>query len=517
MATKAKKTKAKPSKSKKAKPTKAKSAKSRPAKAKVAKALRAKPIADIAFRTSEGGKKTIDAAAIEGFSAGLRGKAVNQSAPNYDEARTIWNAMIDRRPGLIVRCAGAADVIHSVQFARDNGLLVAVRGGGHNIGGSAVCDGGLVIDLSQMKSIRVDPATKRAWVEPGATLADVDKETQAFGLAVPTGINSTTGIAGLTLGGGFGWITRKFGLTIDNLLSADVVTADGKLVRANTKENPDLFWALRGGGGNFGVVTAFEFQLHQLGPQVLAGLVVHPFEHAASLLKDYRRIIASVPDELTCWVVMRKAPPLPFLPVEWHGKEILVLAMCHSGDIKAGEKATAELRALGKPIADVVGPAPFAAWQQAFDPLLTPGARNYWKSHDFTQLSDGAIALLIDAVHHLPGPECEIFIGHVGGAAGRVALDATAFPQRNAHFVMNVHARWRETSMDKTCISWARKLFDAAAPHATGTAYVNFMPGDEVDRVEAAYGANYSRLTQVKRRYDPSNLFRINQNVRPAG
>jgi hypothetical protein len=249
----------------------------------------------------------------------------------------------------------------------------------------------------------------------------------------------------------------------------------------------------------------------------LAGLVVHPFEHAASLLKDYRRIIASVPDELTCWVVMRKAPPLPFLPAEWHGKEILVLAMCYSGDIKAGEMATAELRALGKPIADVVGPAPFAAWQQAFDPLLTPGARNYWKSHDFTQLSDGAITLLLDAVHHLPGPECEIFIGHVGGAAGRVALDATAFPQRNAHFVMNVHARWRETSMDKTCISWARKLFDAAAPHATGTAYVNFMPGDEADRVEAAYGANYSRLTQVKYRYDPSNLFRINQNVRPAG
>ena len=513
MAVKAKKTKAKPARSK---ITIAKSAKSKPAKAKATKAVKAKPIADIVFRTLEGGKKTIAAAAIEALSAGLRGKVMGQSASNYDEARTIWNAMIDRRPSLIVRCAGAADVIHSVRFARDNGLLVAVRGGGHNIGGSAVCDGGLVIDLSQMKSVRVDPATKRAWVEPGATLADVDKETQAFGLAVPTGINSTTGIAGLTLGGGFGWITRKFGLTIDNLLSADVVTADGKLVRATAKENPDLFWALRGGGGNFGVVTAFEFQLHQLGPQVLAGLVVHPFEHADALLKDYRRIIASVPDELTCWVVMRKAPPLPFLPAAWHGKEILVLAMCYSGDIKVGEKATAELRALGKPIADVVGPAPFAAWQQAFDPLLTPGARNYWKSHDFTQLSDGAITLLLDAVHHLPGPECEIFIGHVGGAAGRVALDATAFPQRNAHFVMNVHARWREASMDKTCIAWARKLFDAAAPHATGTAYVNFMPGDEADRVETAYGANYRRLTQVKRRYDPSNLFRINQNVRPA-
>ncbi|HXP75619.1 MAG TPA: FAD-binding oxidoreductase, partial [Stellaceae bacterium] len=239
----------------------------------------------------------------------LRGKILDQGSPAYDEARTIWNAMIDRKPGLIVRCLGAADVIHCVRFARDNGLLVAVRGGGHNIAGSAICDGGVVIDLSQMKSVRVDPAAQRAWVEPGATLADLDKETQAFGLAVPTGINSTTGVAGLTLGGGFGWITRKFGLTIDNLLSADVVTADGELVHATTKENPDLFWALRGGGGNFGVVTAFEFQLHKLGPQVLAGLVVHPFDDAAKLLKEYRRLLESAPDELTCWVLMRKAPP----------------------------------------------------------------------------------------------------------------------------------------------------------------------------------------------------------------
>lgn len=302
---------------------------------------------------------------------------------DYNEARTIWNAMIDRRPGLIARCAGAADVVRAVRFARDNNLLVSVRGGGHGIAGNAVCEGGIVIDLSAMKSVRVDPQTKRARIEPGATLADVDKETLAFGLVLPTGINSTTGIAGLTLGGGFGWLTRKFGLTLDNLLSVDVVTADGELVKASETERPDLFWALRGGGGNFGVVTSFEFQLNPLNTEVLAGLVVHPFADAEKVLKEYRQALEAAPDELTCWVVMRQAPPLPFLPAEWHGKEIVVLAMCYCGEIAAGEKAAARLRAIGNPIADVVGPVPFTGWQQAFDPLLTPGARNYWKSQDF--------------------------------------------------------------------------------------------------------------------------------------
>lgn len=471
---------------------------------------------NVSVKTPSAGTMPIDHVSITALERELKGTVLTQGSPGYGEARTVWNAMIDRRPRLIVRCASAGDVIKSVQFATAHGLLIAVRGGGHNIAGNAICDDGLVIDLSQMKSVRVDPEARRARVEPGATLADLDRETQAFGLAVPTGINSTTGVAGLTLGGGFGWITRKFGLTIDNLLSAEVVTADGKLVRASAKENGDLFWALRGGGGNFGVVTAFEFELHPLGPTVLAGLVVHPLADAANILKDYRRIVKSAPDELTCWVVMRKAPPLPFLPAEWHGREILALAMCYAGDIKAGETAMAELRSLGKPIADVIGPTPFTGWQAAFDPLLTPGARNYWKSHDFVQLSDGAIELLIDASHNLPGPECEIFIAHVGGAAGRVPLEASAFPQRDAHFVMNVHTRWRESSMDEAYIGWARKLFAAAAPHASGTAYVNFMPGDEADRVEAAYGNNYRRLAGIKRRYDPANLFRMNQNVRPA-
>ena len=406
-------------------------------------------------------------------------------------------------------------MIAAVRFARYHGLLVSVRGGGHGIAGNAVCDGGLVIDLSQMKSVQVDPAMQKAWVEPGATLADVDKETQAFGLVVPTGINSTTGIAGLTLGGGFGWISRKFGLTIDNLLSADVVTADGELKHASSTENPDLFWALRGGGGNFGVVTAFEFQLHKAGPQILSGLIVHPFENAEAVLKGYRQALEAAPDELTCWAVLRQAPPLPFLPTEWHGKEVLVLALCHCGEIEEAQREASGLRAIGKPIVDVVAPHAFVDWQQALDPLLAPGARNYWKSHDFRELSDPAIQILTDAARKLPGPECEIFIGHVGGAAGRVAADATAFPQRSSHFVMNVHARWREQEQDRPCIEWARGIFEATKPYAVGTAYINFMPEDELDRVESAYGGNYKRLAEVKRRYDPQNLFRMNQNVRP--
>ena len=468
--------------------------------------------------------KTIDAAAtaiapeaLAALRGKLRGAAVLPGEDGYDQARSIWNAMVDRRPGMIVRCAGAADVIEAVKLANANRLLVAVRGGGHNIAGNAVCDGGLLIDLSPMKSVRVDPVRRRAHVEPGATLADLDKETQAYGLATPVGINSTTGVAGLTLGGGFGWITRKHGLTIDNLIAAEVVTADGKLLRASGDENQDLFWALRGGGGNFGVVTSFEFALHPVGPEVLSGLIVHPLEKAAELLPQFRRIANEAPDELTTWVVMRKAPPLPFLPAEWHGKEVLIFAACYCGDMQAGEKAVAGLRALGKPIVDVISPHPFAGWQAAFDPLLTPGARNYWKSHDFADLPDAAIGTILDAVWTLPTPECEIFIAHVGGAMSRVAADATAWSNRSAHFVMNVHTRWREAAEDAACIGWARRLYDATARFASGSVYVNFMPDDEGDRVQAAYGANYRRLAEIKRRYDPQNLFRMNQNIQPAG
>ncbi len=461
-------------------------------------------------------KVTLPPDDLQNLQSALRGAACLPDEAGYDEARTIWNAMIDRKPALAIRCAGAADVMRALELARKHRLPFSIRGGGHNIAGSAVVDGGVLIDLSPMRWVTVDPAAKRANVGPGATLADVDRETQAFGLALPTGINSTTGIAGLTVGGGFGWITRKFGMTIDNLISADVVTADGKLVRASEKENPDLFWAIRGGGGNFGIVTNFEFRLHQVGPQVLSGLVVYPLADAKTILTQYQPILAKAPDDLTCWAVMRKAPPLPFIPAEWHGKEVLILAMIWAGDMTDGEKAMAELRGLGKPIVDVVSPHPFVGWQAAFDPLLTPGARNYWKSHDFARMESVFLDTLIEAVKTLPGPECEIFIANVGGAMARVAADATAYPQRNSHFIMNVHTRWREASEDDTCIGWARKLFQAAAPYALGSAYVNFMPDDEGDRIEKVYGSNFKRLAAIKRKYDPENLFRSNQNIKPA-
>jgi FAD/FMN-containing dehydrogenase len=471
---------------------------------------------DLTVQTLDASPKRIPQDTVAALRSKLRGTVALPGEDGYDAARIIWNAMVDRRPGLVVRCLGTADVINSVKLARDEKLLLAVRSGGHNIAGNAVCDGGLLIDLSLMKSVRVDPASGTARVEPGATLADFDKEAQAFGLATPLGINSTTGVAGLTLGGGFGWTTRKFGLTVDNLISADVVTADAKVVRASETENQDLFWALRGGGGNFGVVTSFEFKLHALGPQVLSGLIVHPLEKAGELLPEFRRIAREAPDELTIWVVMRKAPPLPFLPAEWHGKEVLIFAACYSGDMREGEKAVKALRALGKPIVDVISPHPFTGWQAAFDPLLTSGARNYWKSHDFTDLSDGAIKAILGAVRALPSPECEVFIAHVGGAMARVAANATAWPNRDAHFIMNAHTRWRDKAQDAACVAWARQLFEATAPFASGSVYVNFMPDDENDRVEKAYGTNYSRLAEIKRRYDPDNLFRMNQNIRPA-
>jgi FAD/FMN-containing dehydrogenase len=466
---------------------------------------------------SLGQRSTLSPEALDGLRGRLRGALCLPGEPGYEQARTVWNAMVDRHPAAIVRAAGAVDVIRTVNVAREHGALLSVRGGGHHIAGSAVCEGGLMLDLSPMKSVRIDPGAFTARVEPGVTLAELDGEAQAFGLATPLGINSTTGVAGLTLGGGFGWISRRFGLTVDNLLSADVVLASGALVHASADQDPDLFWALRGGGGNFGVVTSFEFRLHPLGPEVLAGLVVHPFSAAREVLDGYRRLAASAPDELSCWVVLRKAPPLPFLPAHVHGQEVLVLAMCWSGAPERGQAATAPVRALGKPIADVVGPMPFTAWQTAFDPLLTPGARNYWKSHDFIALSDGLLDSVLDHVGRLPSAECEVFIGHLGGATSRVPADATAYPHREVQFAMNVHTRWRDPAQDAACIAWARSLFDAAAPHATGGVYVNFMPEDEAQRVaRGAYGTNYERLARIKARVDPGNLFRHNQNIRPA-
>jgi FAD/FMN-containing dehydrogenase len=453
---------------------------------------------------------------ISDFKSQIRGDVLLPGDSSYDEVRKIWNAMIDRRPGMIIRCAGVSDVMQSVNIARNHNLLVAVRSGGHNIAGNAVCDDGLMIDLSQMNSVRIDPEKRRAYVEPGACLGDFDHEAQAFGLVTPLGINSTTGVAGLTLGGGFGWLSRKYGLTVDNLVSVDMVTTEGKLIHASSKENADLFWGLRGGGGNFGIVTLFEFSLHQVGPEILAGLIVFPAEQGAQVLSKYRDYISALPEEMNVWVVLRKAPPLPFLPENVHGQEVVVLAIFYAGDKQQGQALIEPLRKFGTPHGEHIGVMPYTAWQQAFDPLLTPGARNYWKSHNFTALKDEALATIIKYAGNLPSDQTEIFIGLLGGETSRIATNATAYAQRDAQFVLNVHARWEAAEDDQRCIAWAREFFDASAPYATGGVYINFMTEEEGDRVAAAYGECYQRLIELKQKYDPDNLFRLNQNIKPA-
>jgi len=453
---------------------------------------------------------------IQELKSKIRGQVISPTEPDYNKARAIWNAMINKKPGVIVRCSGVADVITSVNIARDSNLLLAVHGAGHNIAGNSICDGGIMIDLSQMNSVRIDPKSKKAYVEPGAILGDFDHEAQAFGLATPLGINSTTGVSGLTLGGGFGWLTRKHGMTIDNLISADVITADGELVHTNENQKPDLFWAIRGGGGNFGIVTLFEFQLHKVGPDVLAGLMVFPFKDAKSVLKKYRKFVQKIPNELNVWVILRQAPPLPFLPKRVHGKEVVILAILYSGEIKQGQKLIKPLRRFAKAHGEHTGAMPYEAWQQGFDPLLTPGARNYWKSHNFSELNDGALDAIIEYAGKLPSPQCEIFIGLLGGKAAKVSPDAMAYGNRDANFILNVHSRWDKAKDDTKCISWARDFFDASAPYATGGVYINFVTQDETDRIAAAYGKNYNKLVRIKNKYDPNNLFRVNHNIKPT-
>lgn len=459
---------------------------------------------------------SVSSSAADELKAAIRGELLLPGDAGFDAARSIWNAMIDRHPAMILRCAGVADVRRGVTFARDHGLPLAVHSGGHNIAGTALCDDGLVIDLSPMKSVQIDPVAKRAYVEPGATLRDFDHEAQAFGLATPLGINSTTGVAGLTLGGGFGWLSRRYGMTVDNLISADVVTADGELRHASADSNEDLFWAIRGGGGNFGVVTRFEFALHPVGPVVYGGLVVLPLDQAKSALQQYRAAAEQMPDELSVWAVLRLAPPLPFLPPEVHGKPVIVFAMCYTGPVENGPSVVENVRGFGTPVGEHLGPMPYAMWQQAFDPLLTPGARNYWKSHNLDGIPDGLVDALLEAIGTLPSPQCEIFFGQIGAQTSRVPVEATAYSSRDTQYAMNVHGRWDNASDDERCIGWARAFFDSAAPFALGSVYVNFMTQEEGGRVADAYGPNYERLVAVKHRYDPQNLFRHNQNIRPS-
>jgi FAD/FMN-containing dehydrogenase len=458
----------------------------------------------------------LNAELVGQFEATLRGPLLRPGEPDYDRVRSIWNAMIDRRPGLIVHCAGTADVMAAVVFARDNAIPLAIRAGGHNIAGNALCDDGLVIDLTGMRSVHIDPDARIAYVDGGATLADFDHEAQAFGLATPLGINSTTGVAGLTLGGGFGWLSRMYGLSVDNLVGAEIVTADGQRRHIGPQQDPELFWGIRGGGGNFGVVTQFEFALHQVGPLVTAGLVVFPHAQGREVLMQYRDFVNTLPDELSVWAVLRKAPPLPFLPAEVHGQDMVALALFSTLAPELAMPMFEPVRRFGTVLGEFVGAMPYTAWQQIFDPLLTPGARNYWKSHNLSALSNEAIDVVLRYAGNVPTPQTEIFLGLIGGKANALPPDATAYPHRNVLYAMNVHGRWDDAADDERCVAWAREFFTTVTPYAAGSVYINFMTQEEGGRIHEAYGGNYDRLVQVKDRYDPRNLFRFNHNIPPS-
>jgi FAD/FMN-containing dehydrogenase len=448
----------------------------------------------------------------------LRGAAFWPGETPYDEACRIWNAMIERRPGLVVRPRGPADVAASVRFAGARGLPLSIRGGGHNIAGTALCAQGVMIDFSTHRGVEVDPETRRVRVQPGATWADVDRATQPFGLVVPGGIVSATGVAGFTLGGGFGWVSRRYGFAADNLLAAEIVTADGELRRASATENPDLFWAIRGGGGNFGVVTAFEFEAHPHGPEVVAGLVLHPIARAKEVLALFREATAQAPDGLCHLLIMRKAPPLPIIPEAAHGTPVVGIAACYSGPLEEGEALTAPLKRFGAPLADTIGRKPFIAHQQFLDTGQPFGRRYYWKSDYFDALPAAADETVIAHAGAITSPHSAMLVMHLGGAAARRPADQTAVGNRGAEFVFNVQGAWEQAAEDERHIGWTRDFWSAMQPFSSGGTYVNFLTEDaDEERLRAAYGPGlHRRLAQNKARYDPANLFRSNQNIRPA-
>jgi FAD/FMN-containing dehydrogenase len=460
----------------------------------------------------------LGAATLTEFEDGLTGSAVQPGDDGYDEARAIWNGAHDGRPAVIARCADAADVRHAIGFARSEGLTVAVRGGGHSIPGFSTCDDGIVIDLSPMKGIAVDVDAATVRAEGGLTWAELDAATQEHGLAVTGGLISTTGIAGFTLGGGIGWLMRKHGLACDNLRAAEIVTADGQVLTASADENPDLFWGLRGGGGNFGVVTTFEFDLHPVGPTVAAGPVFYPGERAEEIMRFYRDFVGDLPDEATTLVNLLTAPPAPFLPAEWHGKKLVALICCYSGDTDEGMKALQPLRDLGDPVADLVGPMPYTQLQSLVDALWPKGTQAYMKAGYLRELDDHAIETVASYHQTATSPSSEIHIQHFGGAIARVGEDETAYGERRAPFVLNAIASTHDpTGGLDTHVDWAQRLYAAIEPSLTGGAYINFLSAEGEERVRAAYGAEkFDRLRALKDRYDPTNLFHLNQNIPPS-
>ncbi|HEY8871801.1 MAG TPA: FAD-binding oxidoreductase [Stellaceae bacterium] len=463
---------------------------------------------DLRVITAEGSDAILEEAAVADFAAGLRGPLLRPGDEKYDEARRVWNGMIDRRPALIARCAGVADVIAAVRFARTHRIVVSVRGGGHNITGNAVCEGGLMIDLSPMKSVRVDLAQRTARAEAGLTWGEFNRETQAFGLATTGGVVSTTGIAGLTLGGGLGWLMGKHGLSCDNLLSADIVTAGGEFLTASATEHPDLFWGLRGGGGNFGVVTSFEYQLHPVGP-VLAGMVIHPIDQAREVLRFYRDFARGCPDEMLAAASLMTSP---------EGAPVAVIIVSYIGDIAKGEALVAPLRQFGSPLADTIAPTSYAQLNTLFDAAVPyGGVQRYWKSSFLKELGDDLIEVFIERSAKFLSPMSMVLFFHMHGAATRADPNGTAFGLRDDQWDYDVISQWNDPAEAPGHIQWTRNFWNAVEPFATGEVYVNHLDAEEgTTRIRAAYGRNYDRLVALKNRYDPTNLFRLNQNIKPS-
>ncbi|HEY1284698.1 MAG TPA: FAD-binding oxidoreductase [Solirubrobacterales bacterium] len=459
---------------------------------------------------------SVDRAAMADLEGSFDGELVQPEDPDFDLRRAVWNGSIDRRPALIARCSGAGDVAAVLSLTRRTGLPLAVRGGGHSFPGQSTCDGGIVLDLGPMRGIAVDPEARTVRAEGGVLLGELDEATQQFGLAVPAGIVTHTGLAGLTLGGGIGWLQRKYGLTIDQLLSVELVTAEGERLRASEDENADLFWGLRGGGGNFGVVTEFEFRLNPLGPIVLAGPIFWTMEDSPELLRFYREWIAAAPDELMTIVIHRMAPTLPFIPVELQGKPVVAVVCCFAGSVEAGEEAIAPLKAFGSPVLDLCEPKPFLEHQSMFDPSFPHGQWYYMRSCDVAELTDEVIETTVEHSMRIRSPLTAFPIWQMGGALSKVGEDATAFNGRRAGHTFNITAMTAGPDGFDEERQWVRHLWSALEPHHTGTVYSNFLMDEGEERVRDAYGAEkYERLKALKRRYDPGNLFRLNQNISP--
>lgn len=467
--------------------------------------------------TREGAPLALEQKQVDGLRAALRGPLLRAGDTGYDEARSLWNAMIDRRPALVARCIGVADVLAGVRFARETGIALSLKGGGHNISGLAVAEGGLMLDLSLMRGVWVDPPSRTARAQAGCLLGDVDRETQLHGLAAVLGFVSATGIAGLTLGGGFGYTSRRFGWTSDNVRSMDVLTADGRLVRASEEENPDLFWGLRGGGGNFGVVTSVEYVLHPLGPEVFAGAVAWRAEEAPRVLEMFRDAAAAAPPELTLVAAMRIAPPAPWLDRDVHGKPIVMVLACHTGEIAEAERTLAPIKTFGTTVGDILQRRPYVTQQSLLDATQPRGRRYYWKSEYLPGIEDAMLAKVMEHASRLTSPHSAIIVFQLGGAVARWRSDHSPVGNRDAAAVLNIAASWEKEAEDAIHVEWARSTWRDMRRFSTGGTYVNFLTEEETgERLAAAYGKNLTRLAEIKARWDPANLFRTNKNVAPA-